>query len=454
MPIGATKVQETTTNPSNDLTITLNGRTFGHKSFNDAGLDGVAVYYLLEDLDYDAETGQWEVGTGTYDHAGPTEFDRTTVLDNSNGDTNRVTFAAGNVRLSVSLPHTGFLDATNDLSDLASAATSRTNLGLGDVATGVEGHTPTGDIDADTVDGKQAANMMQKSGGPALFAGEKTLTGLTTVGTDPASFDSVEIEGVLNADADTDSVFRFPVGVDLWALRWTPNELGSNLKCWYDCDDDGFRTIDGESRCTQLQTKSNWHTNHDISATGTDRPYLETNAQNGRDGLHFYPGTGPGDSGNNELWLSSGTWTTDTGEFTTWVACKILVAGILMDSRQSTNRISHYNSASPGNWKRQTSFNGTTTTTTPYILSEPVVLCLIHDGAKFRAISESATGHYDTSNTGGTGSSDGFTFGRDFNGSGSIEVVLYELFRLDTAEPSEANIRIGLDYLHDRWGIP
>ncbi len=136
------------------------------------------------------------------------------------------------------------------------------------------------------------------------------------------------------------------------------------------------------------------------------------------------------------------------------MACKIIVAGNLMDSRQSVNRISHLNSASPGNWRRGTSFNGNTTTTTPYVLGEPLVLCLIHDGTSFRAISESATAHYDTSNTGGTGNSDGFTFGRDFGGSGSIEVVLYELFRLTATGIAEQDIQTGLSYLHEQWGIP
>ncbi len=64
MPVGATKVQESCTAPGT-ADATLIGNTFGHVGFNDAGLDGIAVYYQMDNLDYDLETGDWEVGTGT-----------------------------------------------------------------------------------------------------------------------------------------------------------------------------------------------------------------------------------------------------------------------------------------------------------------------------------------------------------------------------------------------------
>jgi hypothetical protein len=124
-----------------------------------------------------------------------------------------------------------------------------------------------------------------------------------------------------------------------------------------------------------------------------------------------------------------------------------------MDSQQLENRLMFYNSGSPGNWKRHGS-GGQTESTTPYVLGEPLVLCFVDDDTLFRAISESATGHYDTSNTGGACRGDGLTWARNYSRNGPIDLVLLESFRLDASAVPEEDIQAGLTYLHDQWDIP
>jgi hypothetical protein len=155
-----------------------------------------------------AETGDWEVGKGTYTHS-TTSFERTTVLASSNAGS-LVNFTGNNIRVSVGLPYDDFLDPANDLSELTDA-TAQSNLGLGDIAT-----MDDGDPDADMVDDLHQSDLMQLAdAGADIFAGEKDFIGATEIGVDVDN-DELDARGLVNANGDTDSVFIIPVGVDLW----------------------------------------------------------------------------------------------------------------------------------------------------------------------------------------------------------------------------------------------
>ena len=78
-------------------TITLTGATFGYQSFSVVG-DGNATYYTI----YDASSGDWEVGIGTYTASGTT-LSRTTVLSSSNAGA-LVPFGVGTKDVFVTYP--------------------------------------------------------------------------------------------------------------------------------------------------------------------------------------------------------------------------------------------------------------------------------------------------------------------------------------------------------------
>ena len=91
---------------------------------------------------------EWEVGLGTY--SGVNTLTRTTVQASSNGGA-AVNFSAGTKRVGLSTNALATVATQNNLSDLASAATARTNLGLvaggaGDVWVEKAGDTMTGPL--------------------------------------------------------------------------------------------------------------------------------------------------------------------------------------------------------------------------------------------------------------------------------------------------------------------
>jgi hypothetical protein len=150
------------------------------------------------------------------------------------------------------------------------------------------------------------------------------------------------------------------------------------------------------------------------------------------------------------------TYTTDTS-FVTWMACEIIASGsngAIIDSQTVSVRTAYYNTAYPTGYWRRFNNNGSTDTTTPYIIGEPMVLCFVDDSTTFRAISESATGYYDDSNTGASGQCDGITMGRWQPSSGPTDFVLFEAFRAKGGGIAEDKIQGGLTYLHNKWNIP
>ena len=82
------RVKETSTS-SGTGDITLAGAVQGFISFNTGIAAGNTTYYAIRNEGVD----QFEVGLGTLTNA--TTFARTTIIDNSNGDTNPVNFTTG-----------------------------------------------------------------------------------------------------------------------------------------------------------------------------------------------------------------------------------------------------------------------------------------------------------------------------------------------------------------------
>ena len=90
------RVKETTATTGTG-TITLAGASSGFQAFSVLG-DGSTTYYAI----YDTDTGEWEVGVGTYTLSGTT-LSRDTILESSNSGS-AVSFSAGTKDVFVTYP--------------------------------------------------------------------------------------------------------------------------------------------------------------------------------------------------------------------------------------------------------------------------------------------------------------------------------------------------------------
>ena len=112
-------------------TITLASPVSGYQSFADAGVtNGNSVRYTIED------GANFEIGTGTYTASGTT-LSRTPSESSNSGSAINL---SGSARVFITAAAEDILQPSNNLSDLANAATARTNLGFN---TGVDAHLNT-----------------------------------------------------------------------------------------------------------------------------------------------------------------------------------------------------------------------------------------------------------------------------------------------------------------------
>jgi hypothetical protein len=167
-------------------TITLGSAESGYQTFADAGVaNSDIVRYVIED------DAAWEIGTGTYTSSGTTLT--RTVSESSNSDA--ALNLSGAAVVFVGATAEDILQPANNLSDLASASTSRTNLGLGTAATtaatayatAAQGSTadaalPESEVDADIKTLALPANTTISTFGASLVDDANAATARTTLG--------------------------------------------------------------------------------------------------------------------------------------------------------------------------------------------------------------------------------------------------------------------------------
>jgi hypothetical protein len=131
-------VQTSTTGPSAAYAVVETSIKPGYRSLTRATADGSLndgdqVYYMCRDSTVVNGGNLFEYGIGVWSNSAKT-ITRPTILQSSNGTT-AISWGAGTRDLYVSDTFAGvFLQAANNLSDLANAAAARGNLGLGTAA--------------------------------------------------------------------------------------------------------------------------------------------------------------------------------------------------------------------------------------------------------------------------------------------------------------------------------
>lgn len=188
----ADRVMETSTTTGTDA-FTLAGAYTGYRRFSAVLSTNDTCRYCIAGVDGNGnDTGEWEVGLGTY--SATNTLTRTTVESSSNANA-AVNFSAGNKRVLMGASATfmnALLQASKNLSDLGSASTARDNLGLKALAT------------ADYVTESLVVGCSDES--TALVAA----TGLTTFRM-PYAFTVTEVRASLTTAQTSGSIFTVDI---------------------------------------------------------------------------------------------------------------------------------------------------------------------------------------------------------------------------------------------------
>ena len=112
------RVRETSTSQGTG-TINLAGAVTGFRTFVDGIGDGNTTYYAI----FEEGTNLFEIGLGTVTDATPDTLARTTVLNNSSGNTSKITFSGGTLSVFCTMPasKTVYLDSSGTPVGAASA---------------------------------------------------------------------------------------------------------------------------------------------------------------------------------------------------------------------------------------------------------------------------------------------------------------------------------------------
>ncbi len=148
--------------------ITLGSPVSGYQSFADAGVsNGNSVRYTIED------GTNWEIGAGTYTASGTT-LSRSPIDSSSSGSAINL---SGSARVFITAAAEDILQPSNNLSDLANASTSRTNLGVA-IGSNVQAY----DADLTALGGLAKADGNIIVGNGSTWVAENGATARTSLG--------------------------------------------------------------------------------------------------------------------------------------------------------------------------------------------------------------------------------------------------------------------------------
>jgi hypothetical protein len=187
-------------------TLTLGGAIAGYQTFAASGVsNGDEVRYTILD------GSNWEIGAGTYTASGTT-LSRTPSESSNGGSAIALT---GNAEVFITAAAGDILQPANNLSDLANAGTSRTNLGLGTAAT-----TAATDY-ATAAQGTTADAALPKTGGAMTGAitTSSTFDG-RDVATDGTKLDGIAAGATNYTDANVDTHLNTSTATSGEFLSW------------------------------------------------------------------------------------------------------------------------------------------------------------------------------------------------------------------------------------------